>query len=427
MKKVLASILVLVMLLSLAPFALAADHEPVTLRFYNYALSEAAKASFWEQTIADFTAANDWITSESIAVDYNSMISTFTNDLASGQSVDLIFGEASWVPALADGGFIQPLEQVVDAEFYDGYYDFALDQMSYDGIVYGAPLYYSPFIIFVNKDLVEGAGLSMDQFPTTLDELKGWIETLAEKYDGSDVSSIFGLTSAEVSATGSTIKGLLAAFGGTLIGEDGELNDLTADPEATAFAELLDFYKYLIGNGYTQENLKLKDYRAAFGAGNVVMYVDQSWGYAQIGEVDAGAINFTVSAPLPTTLGTYGTGASTISIQNLLVGDGMTEDQVEAANLFIQYCTSTQALEEYMNTTNPAFIVHAGMEDCTVPSMLEGASKGVTNVVSYISIPALTSVETQLATTVLNYTVNGMSLDEAIADYIDQANYYIYQ
>ena len=84
MKKVLASILVLVMLLSLAPFALAAeDHEPVTLRFYNYALSEAAKASFWEQTIADFEAANDWITIESIAVDYNSMISTFTNDLAS--------------------------------------------------------------------------------------------------------------------------------------------------------------------------------------------------------------------------------------------------------------------------------------------------------------------------------------------------------
>ena len=70
--------------------------------------------------------------------------------------------------------------------------------------------------------------------------------------------------------------------------------------------ETLDFYKYLISNGYTQENLKLKDYRAAFGAGNVCMYVDSSWGYAQISEVDANAANFTKAEALPTTMGTYG-------------------------------------------------------------------------------------------------------------------------
>lgn len=402
--------------------------EPVTLRFYNYALSEAAKADWWQSIIDGFQAKYDWVSIEPIVVDYNSMITTFTNDLASGLSVDMIFGEGSWISALAEGGFVAPLKEVVDEEFFNGYYDFVLDQETYDGQVYGAPLYYSPWIVYVNKNLVEAAGLSMDAFPTTLDGLKEWNETLAAFYEGNEtVTTTFGLTTAEVSATGSNIASMFASFGGTLINADGTLGDMTVEPNKTAMEEMLGFYHYLIDGGYTQENLKLKDYRAAFGAGNVCMYVDQAWGYAQIGAVDANAMDFTVSAPLPTAMGTNGTGASNISIQNIMVGSGMSQGQVEAANLFIQYVTSTESLEKYMNEVNPAFIAHDGMNDCSLPSILDGAAKGAGNVIPYTPIDALVSVQTQLATMILNYTVNGMSLEDAIADYITQAEYYINQ
>lgn len=405
-----------------------AAKEPVTLRFYNYALSEEAKASWWKETVENFQKENDWVTVEMVSVDYNSMIATFTNDLASGLPVDMIFGEVSWIPALVEGGFIQPVDQVVSADFYSGYQSAALSQMGYAGKIYGAPLYYSPSLIFVNKDLIEKAGLSMADFPTTLDGLKSWIETLNAFYKGSgDVSTIFGLTTAEVSATGANIKSIFSAFGGTLINEDGTLASFDSDPNKTAFAEMMDFYKYLIGGGYTQENLKLKDYRAAFGAGNVCMYVDNSWGYAQIGEVDANASNFTVSAPLPTKMGTYGTGSGTMQVQNLLLGAGLSEGQKEAADLFVRYVTSNEAMEEYLNTVNLAFPVHKNMESCKISPILEGAKAGVENVVSYTPIAAIISVETQLATAVLNYTVNGMSLEDTLANYIDQANYYINQ
>ncbi|MCD7806325.1 MAG: extracellular solute-binding protein [Lachnospiraceae bacterium] len=404
------------------------EKEPVTLRFYNYALSETAKADWWQSTIDNFMAEYDWVTIEPIVVDYNSMITTFTNDLASGLSVDMIFGEGSWVSTLAEGGFLAPLDEVVDADFYAGYYDFVLEQETYNGEVYGAPLYYSPWILYVNKDLVEAAGLSMDDFPTTLDGLKEWNEILAEYYAGDEsITTTLGFTTAEVSATGSCIASVLASFGGTLVNDDGTLADMTSDPNLTAMTEMLEFYDYLIDGGYTQENLKLKDYRASFGAGNVCMYIDQAWGYAQIGEVDANAMDFTVSAPLPTTMGTYGTGASNISIQNIMVGSGLSENQLEAVNLFIQYVTSTESLEQYINEVNPAFIAHEGMEDCELPSILDGAATGADNVVSYVPIASLTSVQTQLATMVLNYTVNGMSLEDAISDYVTQAEYYINQ
>ena len=49
------------------------------------------------------------------------------------------------------------------------------------------------------------------------------------------------------------------------------------------------------------------------------MYVDSSWGYAQIGEVDANAANFTVTEALPTTMGTNGKGNSLRQVCNFVI------------------------------------------------------------------------------------------------------------
>ena len=427
MKRLIALLLAAVMLCAAAS-ALAEEKAPVTIRYYNYALSETAKADWWKNIISSFEAANPWVTVESVTVDYNSMIQTFTNDLGSGMSVDLILGEISWIPALVEGEFIQQPKDVIDPEFYAGYYDYVLDQMQYNGGVYAVPHYYTNSVVFINKDLVEAAGMKADEFPTTLDGLKTWIETLAAFYkDSGKVSTIFGLTTAEVPATGSNINAIFNAFGGQLLTDDGKLADLKAEPNATAMAEMLDFYKYLIGNGYTQENLKLKDYRAAFGAGNVVAYVDSSWGYAQIGEVDANAANFTVTAPLPTVMGTNGKGNSLVESHCFLIGDGLDDGQKEAVSLFIQYCTNTENLEYYLNNIGLAFVAHAGMADCPISPILEGAAKGVSHVQRQTQIGPMVSVQKQLATMVLDYAVNGASLEDAVNGYISQAEYYIDQ
>lgn len=405
-----------------------AAKEPVTLRFYNYALSETAKADWWQSTIADFQKENDWVNIETITVDYNSMVSTFTNDLASGLSVDLVYGEVSWVPALVEGGFIQPPKDVLSADFYGDYYSYVMDQFQYNGNAYGVPHYYTNSVIFVNKDLVTAAGLKMEEFPTTLDGLKSWIETLNDYYKGNDsVTTTFGLTTAEVPATGANINAIYTAFGGTLINDDGTLADLNAEPNRTAMHEALDFYKYLLDTKSTQENLKLKDYRAAFGAGNVCMYVDSSWGYAQIGEVDANAKNFTVTAPLPTTMGTNGKGASLVESHCFLIGSNLSDGQKEAVDLFIQHCTKNETMEGYLNNIGLAFVANKRMESCPVSPILEGAAKGVDNVVRQPQIAPIISVQTELASMVLNYAVNGMSADDAIAEYVKQAEYYINQ
>ncbi len=438
MKRKIAAALAMAMTFSLAacgggggtdtPSTSNGEQENVTLRFYNYALSETAKADWWNATVEAFEAENDWIDIETVTVDYNSMIQTFTNDLASGLAVDMVYGEVSWIPALAESGFVQSPEDVLSADFYSGYYDYVLEQMKYNDTVYAVPHYYSPSLIFVNKDLVEAAGLSMDSFPTTLDGLKEWIETLAAYYQGdTNVTTIFGLTTAEVSATGANINAMYNAFGGTLINDQGGLADLTSGDNLTAMTEMLDFYKYLIGSGYTQENLKLKDYRSSFGAGNVVMYVDQSWGYAQISEVSDNTSDFTVTASLPGTMGTNGKGESLVESHCFMIGSGLSDAQKEAVDLFIQYCTSTGTMEDYLNNIGLAYVAHENMEDCQISPILDGASSGKDNVVTQPLISAATSVQTEMASMVLNYVSNGVSSEDAVNSYITEAEYYINQ
>lgn len=438
MKRKIAAALAMAMTFSLAacgggggtdtPSTSNGEQENVTLRFYNYALSETAKADWWNATVEAFEAENDWIDIETVTVDYNSMIQTFTNDLASGLAVDMVYGEVSWIPALAESGFVQSPEDVLSADFYSGYYDYVLEQMKYNDTVYAVPHYYSPSLIFVNKDLVEAAGLSMDSFPTTLDGLKEWIETLAAYYQGdTNVTTIFGLTTAEVSATGANINAMYNAFGGTLINDQGGLADLTSGDNLTAMTEMMDFYKYLIGSGYTQENLKLKDYRSSFGAGNVVMYVDQSWGYAQISEVSDNTSDFTVTASLPGTMGTNGKGESLVESHCFMIGSGLSDAQKEAVDLFIQYCTSTGTMEDYLNNIGLAYVAHENMEDCQISPILDGASSGKDNVVTQPLISAATSVQTEMASMVLNYVSNGVSSEDAVNSYITEAEYYINQ
>ena len=403
------------------------EKEDVTIRFYNYALSEAGKAAWWEDVIADFQEKYDWITVEPIVVDYNSMITTLTNDLAAGLSADIIYGEVTWVPSLADGGFIQEAKNVLSEDFYNGYNPEALEPFQYQGGVYGVPHYMTPWMIFVNQDLIEGAGLKMEDFPTNEKDLKTWIETLSDFYkSNADISTIFGVATAEVPASGSSLNSLYTSFGGELINDDGTLADLKAEPNHTAMSETLDFCNYLISNGYTQENQKLKDYRSAFGAGNVCMYIDESWGYAQIDKDNAAAKDFTVSAPLPA-MGTNGEGKSLIESNCFLLGADMDDAKKEAVDLFLQYVTTNDVTGYYINNIGLAFPVHQNMADCEISPILKGAEKGIKNVTSQTALPSIISVQTQLASSVLNHAVNGMSIEDTIDDYIEQAEYYINQ
>ena len=126
-------------------------------------------------------------------------------------------------------------------------------------------------------------------------------------------------------------------------------------------------------------------------------------------------------------MGTYGKGNSLVESHCFLIGDGLSDGQKEAVSLFIQHCTCTENLEEYLNNIGLAFIAHEALADCKISPILEGAAKGVSHVQKQTQIGPMVSVQKQLATMVLDYTVNGASLEDAVNSYITEAEYYIDQ
>ena len=72
-------------------------------------------------------------------------------------------------------------------------------------------------------------------------------------------------------------------------------------------------------------------------------------------------------------------------------------------------------------------MAHEGLSDCRISPILEGAAKGVSHVRKQTQIGPMVSVQKQLATMVLDYTVNGASMEDAVNSYISQAEYYIDQ
>jgi hypothetical protein len=72
-------------------------------------------------------------------------------------------------------------------------------------------------------------------------------------------------------------------------------------------------------------------------------------------------------------------------------------------------------------------VAHEALEDCKISPILEGAAKGVSHVQKQTQIGPMVSVQKQLTTMVLDYAVNGSSLEDAVNSYITEAEYYIDQ
>ena len=72
------------------------------------------------------------------------------------------------VAQLVNAGIIQPMDDSIDAIGRDRFSDTVLNELSYDGQVYGLPYYSHAQVMWYRQDLLDEAGLEV---PTTWDEL----------------------------------------------------------------------------------------------------------------------------------------------------------------------------------------------------------------------------------------------------------------
>jgi putative chitobiose transport system substrate-binding protein len=135
-----------------------------------------------KSTIARFNEAYP-----DVKVNWEDHQATFQDDLrnafAAGNAPDVINLSISegWVSDYATQGLLMPLDGAVPQSVVDQYFPNLWDQQVVDGKHYQFPWYQGIIVDLVNKQILTEAGLTVEDFPKTIDELPAFCKTIKDK------------------------------------------------------------------------------------------------------------------------------------------------------------------------------------------------------------------------------------------------------
>lgn len=261
MKKIISLLLVLVMILSLA--ACGSKSDKVTLdviisQYGNYT------QAWWTEFEKNFEETNKDIDLNIEIVSWNDIYSVVTTRISNNEQPDIlnISGFADYV---ADD-LLMPAEEYISektkANFIDSFW--ASNEM--DGTVWALPILASCRALFVNTELLNGAGITAA--PTTWDEVVAACEAIKATYGDTVVPWGLDISTDEGQAAFSYYSW---NFGGGYVDANGNWALNSAEN-----VEAVEFIKSMIDGGYcnaapyTDTRYPLQD---AFSAGTLAMMI----------------------------------------------------------------------------------------------------------------------------------------------------------
>ena len=152
----------------------------------------------------------------------------FLASVASGEPPSLLYADRDQIGSLAARNAIVPLDACIDGEGIDmgEFRDYAVDQVTLDGKVYGIPEFNQVQVTMANADLLAAAGVAIDQVNGSSREAMTEANRKLAKVDGGNVS-VIGVDS----KLPEFLPLWVAGAGGALLSEDGKTAQLDS-PEA---------------------------------------------------------------------------------------------------------------------------------------------------------------------------------------------------
>lgn len=262
MKKIVALLLVLVMVLSLTACGTKSGGK-VTLdiiisQYGNYT------QEWWTEFEKNFEEANKDIDLNIEIVSWNDIYSVVTTRISNNEQPDIlnISGFADYV---ADD-LLMPAEEYVSEKTKNNFIDSFWASNEMDGTVWALPILASCRALFVNTDLLNGAGI--DAAPTTWDEVLTACEVIKATYGDSVVPWGLDISTDEGQAAFAYYS---FNFGGGFVDENGDWALNSAEN-----VKAVEYIKSLIDGGYcnaapyTDTRYPLQD---AFSAGTLAMMI----------------------------------------------------------------------------------------------------------------------------------------------------------
>lgn len=111
---------------------------------------------------------------------YDDLHAKLKSAFVAKEEPDVTVMEIASIKPFADGGIIQPIEDLVSREDVEDFYPGLMENCYVDGVLYGVPYLRSTPIFYYNKTLFEKAGLDPEKGPSTWKELSHMSKKLAD-------------------------------------------------------------------------------------------------------------------------------------------------------------------------------------------------------------------------------------------------------
>ncbi|WP_449394168.1 extracellular solute-binding protein [Devosia riboflavina] len=309
--------------------------QAVEIEYWQYVFDSRVQAM--DQLIEKFQAANPDITVKQTTFPYADYQTRVVAAKVAGQGPDVVQLFYGWTDQFVNGGLIQPLDPAVfpHAEIESDFFPI-VSAMKRGEDYYGLPTAVRSLALFYNKAIFAEAGI---EAPTTLDELLAAAEATTKR-DGAGNITTAGITMDMAGQDHHWWREvLIRQNGGAPYDAEGNVayND-------AAGAAALKFYTDL----QTEKNVGLVGFmdegQAAFRAGMAAMTIDGTfrlgafadnpfeWGVVEL-PADANGLRSNYSSYFANGIGATSTG-----------------EELAAAQKFLQYISSPEAMEIWLNT-----------------------------------------------------------------------------
>jgi multiple sugar transport system substrate-binding protein len=260
---------------------------------------------------------------------------TIATDISGGSSTpDVYMGDVIWPAQFGEHGFAVPLSNYLPASYWAQFAPGLVQGATYDGKVYGSPMFEDQGFLYYRKDLLAKEHLPV---PTTWEQLMSEAETLQKA----------GLVKYGFVWEGDSYEGLTCDFMEYLTDAGGTVTNssyTSASLDSAAAIKAVTFMRSLITSGVTPAavtTFQEPQAMSTFASGDAAFLRNWDYAYADSQVPGTPTVGKVGVAPLPTFSGMSYPGYSNIGGWNLYINP---HSKNLAADLtFVKWMASTTA------------------------------------------------------------------------------------